>query len=334
LLKATSHHGSKILVCNSISQLDSLILESIDNLVLVSRTQQLPSFLHWLMGYPDFASCSLSQISSKFTSYCSCAEPESPVLVFPEETTSSGSVGILKFSTWPFDTSLAYQPIVLKAKRFSLLPIKLSVVDGSFWSDFLWSLFVPYTIFHVRYLPEMRKEEPALVEDFAKSVQKKMAESLGVHPSQFDFNDKKEFMKRIKHESEERSSPSVRKIVPQQQRPQSTSKIDKMVQQVKDVLPQVPISVIRKDILKSKSVDATLANILEGNVPYTPLTSEEIQTEKGKQLEKRSASVDRQVNPAQNLPDSTKSLSYQEKKKLMIDEARRRYLEKHPEYLE
>jgi len=122
--------------------------------------------------------------------------------------------------------------------------------------------------------------------------------------------------------------------VPQQQRPQSTSKIDKMVQQVKDVLPQVPISVIRKDILKSKSVDATLANILEGNVPYTPLTSEEIQTEKGKQLEKRSASVDRQVNPAQNLPDSTKSLSYQEKKKLMIDEARRRYLEKHPEYLE
>ena len=29
-----------------------------------------------------------------------------------------------------------------------------------------------------------------------------MAESLGVHPSQFDFNDKKEFMKRIKHESE------------------------------------------------------------------------------------------------------------------------------------
>ena len=47
----------------------------------------------------------------------------------------------------------------------------------------------------------------------------------------------------------ERFSPSVRKVVPQlQQRPPSTSKSDRMVQQVKDVLPQVPISVIRKDI--------------------------------------------------------------------------------------
>ena len=58
----------------------------------------------------------------------------------------------------------------------------------------------------------------------------------------------------------ERFSPSVKKVVPQlQQRPPSTSKSDRMVQQVKDVLPQVPISVIRKDICML-SIDDLSAN--------------------------------------------------------------------------
>ena len=51
--------------------------------------------------------------------------------------------------------------------------------------------------------------------------------------------------------------------MPQQQRPQSTSKIDKMVQQVKDVLPQVPISVIRKDICM-----LSIEDLIEIRNPY------------------------------------------------------------------
>ena len=39
--------------------------------------------------------------------------------------------------------------------------------------------------------------------------------------------------------------------------------------------------------VKSKSVDVTLANILEGQVSYTALTSEEIEMEKRKQIEKK-----------------------------------------------
>ena len=37
--------------------------------------------------------------------------------------------------------------------------------------------------------------------------------------------------------------------------------------------------------MKSKSVDATLANILEGKVKYTLLTSEEVEKEKRKEKE-------------------------------------------------
>ena len=50
----------------------------------------------------------------------------------------------------------------------------------------------------------------------------------------------------------ERTSPPVRRTVLQQQRPVRQSPMGKvndvMVQQVKDVLPQVPIDVIRRDI--------------------------------------------------------------------------------------
>ena len=64
-------------------------------------------------------------------------------------------------------------------------------------------------------------------------------------------------------------------------------------------LLQVDIKNIFIFVVKSKSVDATLANILEGNVPYTPLTSEEIQAEKRKQLEKRRESANQQVSRGQ-----------------------------------
>ena len=48
-------------------------------------------------------------------------------------------------------------------------------------------------------------------------------------------------------------------------------------------------------LVKSKSVDGTLANILEGKVSYTALTPEEIEIEKGTQKEKKVETGQRKV---------------------------------------
>ncbi|VDP46521.1 unnamed protein product [Soboliphyme baturini] len=40
-----------------------------------------------------------------------------PVLAFPEVATTNGSVGLLKFSSWPFDLSFIVQPALLSVHR-------------------------------------------------------------------------------------------------------------------------------------------------------------------------------------------------------------------------
>lgn len=47
-----------------------------------------------------------------------------------------------------------------------------------------------------------------------------------------------------------------------------------MAQQVKEVLPHVPLEVIRTDLVQTNCVDTTIANLLEGRVPFFPESKE------------------------------------------------------------
>ena len=44
-----------------------------------------------------------------------------------------------------------------------------------------------------------------------------------------------------------------------------------MVRQVQEILPRVPANVIVSDLIKTRSVDVTVTNILEGVVKYVEL---------------------------------------------------------------
>lgn len=336
--KEESVADPKILVSNSISELDSLVLESVEPHMLASPSSSVPSIICNLMGYESFGNTSVD-FTKNLSEFLHKTDNIFPALIFPEESTTNGKLSLLKFSTSYLQLCKVYQPIVLTAKRPQMLAVKLSVLDGSFWGDLLWTFFVPYTIFKVRYLPSMEKEESSSLEEFAKCIRKKMSDSLGLQESLFDASDKKEFVKRMQHIQpvfpaeiiESRPQPSVARsnLVALK-----NVKIEKMLRQVKDVLPQIPHDVIRRDLAKSKSVDSTLTNFLEGRVMYLPLTQDEIDAER-KQLcdqETRANANAKKSSVGHGLASNTKGLSFEERKHIMIEESKMRYLEKHPEY--
>jgi len=91
---------------------------------------------------------------------------------------------------------------------------------------------------------------------------------------------------------------------------------DGLAQSVKEILPQVPLHVIRKDLERTRSIDATVSNLLEGRTPYTPETPP--------------PTVQLPKKPAKTLssdPSSWKQL-FDDRKRSMISECRQKYLMK------
>lgn len=87
--------------------------------------------------------------------------------------------------------------------------------------------------------------------------------------------------------------------------------------------------------VKTKNVDQTITNILEGRVQYTPI-SRETKPATPKTSPASSASTSQPQNNSMIAAASTfgktaheRNLSFQERKKLLIENARRRYIEKH-----
>eukprot|EP00112_Aurelia_sp_Birch-Aquarium-sp1_P005594 Seg164.8 transcript_id=Seg164.8/GoldUCD/mRNA.D3Y31 product="Ancient ubiquitous protein 1" protein_id=Seg164.8/GoldUCD/D3Y31 len=332
--RENSSSRSKILVSNNISELDCLALEAIEPHVLVSRSPKLPFFVNWLLGYHDFGN-SAAEMTQNVNEYFQNADTKIPLLVLPEESTTNGKISLLKFSLWPFQFNKEYQPVLLKARRPPILNVNLSTLDSGFWSDLFWMFFLPYTIYEIRYLDVMKKQETAPNEEFAKSVNKEMSNALNLQQSQFDIRDKSEYIKKLKHAQREifqQRQQTTHQII-SSNTANSISKLDRMVKQVKDVLPQVPKDAIRKDLMTSKSVDLTLTNILEGRVSYVPLTNEESEAEKRQQIEnEKNTGKSKTSIRSTNISNTNIGLSFHERKGNMIEEARRLYLEKHPEY--
>lgn len=276
-----------VLVANHVSVCDHLAV----NLVLpctVPKVHNLPKFLSWAMGYEEMgASQGRQSLVNNVKNYCS--QQNRPVLAFPEGAMTNGTVGLLKFSSWPFSVQQSVQPVCISASR-PLLPASLCNISSSLWMDMMWFLFVPCTLFHVRVLPAMTKQELQSVEEFAQEVQQKMAEELKVEATKFTSQEKTDYLKRKAKDSTQPSSnsspadsipttPPTPPPSPTQKEPPKfdfrkswsektlNEELEIMVKQVKGVLLDTDVEIIRKDLEKTNSVDATITNIVEGRIP-------------------------------------------------------------------
>ncbi|ROT79741.1 putative ancient ubiquitous protein 1-like [Penaeus vannamei] len=101
----------------------------------------------------------------------------------------------------------------------------------------------------------MRRGESESAEEFAARVQVASAASLSVKTTNHTVADKVEFMKRLAREAAAAANPML------------SPEVHIMAQQVQEVLPHISLDQIKRDLVRTQNVDQTITNFLEGNVP-------------------------------------------------------------------
>ncbi|XP_069678256.1 lipid droplet-regulating VLDL assembly factor AUP1-like [Periplaneta americana] len=325
----------KVLVANHISPCDHIAVHLVSGSVTPS-VWELPGPLCWALGLKEFGlrqgrEVLLTNIRSHFE------KSTVPVLCHPEGSTTSGKVGLLKFSSWPFCLTDAIQPVAIQIWRPACSDVAASALATGIWADIFWFLFVPCTIFTLRYLPVVVKDGGESDSQFGERAAQLLAAELGIEMTQHTASDKVEYEKRYLLEQ---SQPVIA-------RTSSTSELQRMARQVGEVLPYVPHDVIIRDLVRTRSVDVTISNILEGVVTYVPqmeasqsVGSVNTATEESKNIPSTSTATHTLTNNVQGSCLDTSSpsfarsaqermLSFNERKARLIENARQRYIEKH-----
>ncbi|NXF39491.1 AUP1 protein, partial [Nyctibius bracteatus] len=265
----------RVYIANHVTQFDHNVI----NLLTSCNTPALngaPGFICWSRGFMELGvTGSRAELVDSLKVYSS-HRGNPPLLLFPEEAATNGRAGLLRFSSWPFSVLDVVQPVALQVQRPL---ITASVADSSWVTELLWTFFVPFTVYQVRWMPSVPRRAEELSEDFALRVQELLAVELGVVSTRLTAADRTEHMKRLRHTSllpfapggcpgPPRVAPSLAGVAPEDVR------VTAMAQRVKEVLPHVPLEVIRTDLAQTRCVDTTIANLLEGRVPFFPESEE------------------------------------------------------------
>nr|XP_025975937.1 ancient ubiquitous protein 1 isoform X2 [Dromaius novaehollandiae] len=245
----------RVYIANHVTHFDHNVI----NLLTSCNTPALngaPGFICWSRGFMELGvTGSRAELVDSLKVYSS-HRGNPPLLLFPEEAATNGRAGLLRFSSWPFSIMDMVQPVALQVQRPL---ITVSVADSSWITELLWTFFVPFTVYQL------------------------LAVELGVVSTRLTAADKTEHMKRLRHTSllpfAPASTLAARPRVPSSL-PGAGSfapedvQLAAMAQRVKEVLPHVPLEVIRTDLAQTSCVDTTIANLLEGRVPFFPESKE------------------------------------------------------------
>lgn len=303
---------SRIIIANNASVLDHFALYKVTG-ALSPSVWKLPIALSNSMGLQEMDMSSKDALVSNIKQFLSATKCK--IALQPEFSTTNSRIALLKFNSWPFSIEHSVQPIAIKTWRPEFVPIRLTSLASTWWLDVFWFMFVPYTVFIIKYLKNKKNTD---YEVLLREVEKDIANALGLQTSSYTVSDKAEFEKRCIMERinsrrlNRRTSPNSQIM--------HNVEIQRMVRQVSEVFPLVPHNVILRDLLKTRNVDTTIANILDGIVTYTPEPSPSTITP--------TVTTSRPVSYTFKETGSL-GTSFQERKAKMIQEARERYIQKH-----
>uniref|UniRef100_A0A914W4F2 CUE domain-containing protein n=1 Tax=Plectus sambesii TaxID=2011161 RepID=A0A914W4F2_9BILA len=299
--------SSNLIVANHVSVLDHMAVDLVEPCILPS-VWDIPNLLRWCLGYTDLGARRGRQtLIDQAKIFCQTSPM--PLLALPEGAMTNGQRGMLKFSSWSFDVTDSVQPLLISTWRPPFAQVATSVLGGSWWQDTLWYLFSPFTIIRLRWLPSMTRQDSENAEDFCRRVAQAMAEEAGLALTNYTSQDAVEAAKRHIGEQER-----LRRAAATRQQANrtvvSSADLDAMAMRVKELFPAVSLLVIRDDLDKTKSIDVTSNNILEGVLKQEPTTSSSKKAATNK-----------------NDPASWRAL-YEERKWNMIEENRQKYIKR------
>ncbi|XP_035673002.1 ancient ubiquitous protein 1-like [Branchiostoma floridae] len=265
------HNRPRLLIANHVTELDYTAV----NLVLpcvMPCSENLPRWLSWMLGQKHRGE-TRTQLSQDAQQHLS--QETLPLMFQPEEVCTNSQKGLLKFSSLPFSLDHpTVQPIAISVSR-PLFSIGVCLPGSSWWADLFWFLFTPATVFTLRFLPSVHREEDS-AEEFGRKTQKILAAHLGVEATNITKADVLEHLKRMSHMPQPEAAPVSTQTTrspgarPKQPAPTSTGdrtprtgnvvstrnsgerKLQVMVSQVREVLPQVPEDIVRRDLSKLK----------------------------------------------------------------------------------
>lgn len=247
------------------------------------------------------------------------------------------------YSDWPCSLAQNVQPISLTARR--PFGIKITTVHSSQWWDLLWTLFVPATVFHVKLLAPMERREGEEVSGLCERVQESLREELCLQRAEFTMDDVAAWLKSTGKRAAVPSATATAPVQSQSPPPPPPASepdwLERMVEQVSAVMPQVPTDTIRKDLLWTQNVDATITNFLEGVVAFDPVlpptppapasqpphSHPSLVSSSAPRLKTSNLRPQKHYSPA--MQAMYRQLSLEERKAQLIQNARKRYIEKH-----
>ncbi|XP_038223296.1 lipid droplet-regulating VLDL assembly factor AUP1-like [Zerene cesonia] len=297
-VKGSRDPKCSVLVANYVSCLDSLAASHALGCITL-RKWKVPPFFASTLGIKS---------TSQFVRKQHFAEnPDKPVLLQPEGGPTNGK-GLLKFTDWSFPLPNRVQPIAITVERALTHPC---VSRAARWRDALWHLASARSVYTLRALPPLERHDDC-ERDFAERLRRAIADALQVEATDLTWDDIR----------------CARPAAPRPMPPGGNSERARLARQVKEVLPNVPLHDIMKDLAKTRSVDVTITNFLEGITPYTPEPPPGTEPQPS-----TSQAPPKYVTPAPTgvFPKTAKErqMSFQERKAQMIAEARQRYIEKH-----
>ncbi|XP_063680283.1 lipid droplet-regulating VLDL assembly factor AUP1-like [Bolinopsis microptera] len=230
-----------VIVSNHVSVLDRLIIEC--SLVCSTLSvRDIPLLIRLVIGSLDLTPRHEAPPPTTVAK-AHLETSDVPILTLPEQMMTNGQ-GILKFASWPFSISANVQVVCIDIQRLHVLTPHLTYLFSSPIADFFWTLFCPAHWANVRYLTvgdDWREKNP---EQRALHAQNLISTELDIPALKLTCHDVNEYKKTI---------------VKQRAKPVD---IDSLVRQVIEVLPNIPESEIRADLMRTKDTTQTIYNLV------------------------------------------------------------------------
>lgn len=251
--------------------------------------------------------------------------------LFPEQSITNGK-GLLKFKSKMFEKIFEHntkvQPVSIQVWRPPIADIAIKSLGSQWWSDLMLYMFVPCTWYTVTFLPVIvRTEEVADENLLTEKIRDVIANNLQIPLTNLTAKDLIMFEKRFVFE-QQRAIETASRTSLNSNHASRDPQLEHMARQVKEVLPLVPQNVIIQDLLKTRNIDYTISNILDGHVRYTPETITTPSTSSIQTPMVSSSSPLPQFKSGFPKNANERMMTFKERKRELIENARKRYVEK------
>ncbi|VDL64262.1 unnamed protein product [Nippostrongylus brasiliensis] len=219
------------IVCgNHVSVLDHLAVDIVEPCVLPS-VWDIPSIIRWSVAR---ASSSISRRYNK----------------------RSKRSAEIQVRSWPCEVSDQVQPLALQISR-PFFDVSPSVLGSSWLADVSWFAFLPFSVYHLTWLPVMQKREQETADEFALRVESSIAEHLGIVVTNLTHADAVEAAKR--HIRSRAAPPPVKvRFLVFSRKVLDTRVLDDMAMRIKQSYPAVDLLDIRMDLERTKDQQVCL----------------------------------------------------------------------------